>query len=326
MQKKTWLLTSIFFLAFGPAMSGISVAQDFPSKTIRIIVPATAGGPTDAFARILGSGMSAALKRPVIVENRPGASGIIGTDIVAKAPADGYTLLLIASGHAVNPSLYKSLPYDTNELTPLSLVATSPNVLVAHPSLPANSIKELIALAKSRPAQLTYASTAGIGSGSHLSAELFKSMASVEINHVPYKGNAPALNDLLGGHVMLMFTGVGPMLTHIKSGKLKVLAVTSRERLVPLPDVPAIDETLRGYVARSWWGILGPAKMPRDVVVLLNREIVKVLSAPEVRAQFAALDVEGGGSSPQEFGAFIQTEMERTGKLVRTLGLQLEEK
>jgi len=325
MRDKAWWVASIF-LALVPASPGIGLAQDFPTKTIRIIVPVTAGGPTDAFARILGNGISAALKRPVIVENRPGASGIIGTDFVAKAPADGYTLLLIASGHAVNPSLYKNLPYETNELTPLSLVATSPNVVVAHPSLPANSIKELIALAKSRPGQLTYASTAGVGSGSHLSAELFKSMAYVDINHVPYKGNAPALNDLLGGHVMLMFTGVGPMLTHIKSGKLKALAVTSRERLAPLPDVPAIDETLPGYEARSWWGILGPAKMPRDVVALLNREIVKVLSTPEVRAQFAALDVEGRGSTSQEFGAFIQTEMERTSKIVRALGLQMEAK
>jgi tripartite-type tricarboxylate transporter receptor subunit TctC len=300
-------------------------AQDYPARPIRIVVPFTPGGPTDAFARVVAQGLTGAFGKPVIVDNKPGASGILGTDIVAKAPPDGYTLLLIASGHAVSPSLYRKLPYDTqNDFTPVTLVAISPNVVVSHPSLPANSIKELIALAKASPGRLNYASTAGIGGASHLSAELLKSMAGIDIVHIPYKGNAPALNDLLAGRVTFMITGVGPMLQHIKAGKLKALAVTSPQRLAVLPDVPTVDETLPGYLANSWWGILGPARMPKDVVDRLNAEIAKVLNSPDAKQRFLALDAEVGGNSPQAFGAFLKAEMDKWDKVVKSLGLQLD--
>jgi len=298
-------------------------AQDFPTRAIRIIVPSLPGGPTDSYARIVAQGLTENLKQQVLVANHPGASGIIGTDMVAKAAPDGHVLLLQATHHSVNPSLYKKLPYDTvNDFTPLTLVAINPNVLMAHSSMPANSIKELIALAKAKPGQLNYASTAGIGGGNHLSAELLKSMAGIDILHIPYKGQSAALNDLMAGHVTLMFTSVGLMVPYIKAGKLKALAVTSAKRLANLPDVPTVAETLPGYEMNSWWGMWGPARIPKDIVNRLNTEIVRVLNSADVKKRFLALNAEVGGNTPEEFAGFQKSEMAKWAILVKSLGLQ----
>lgn len=321
-------LARLFAWAFSAAILigvGTNVcAQRFPAKPIRIIMPFPPGGPTDLYARTVARGLAENLGQQVLVDNRTGASGIIGTEIVAKAPPDGYTLLFTATHHTINPSLYKSLPYDTEkDFTPLTLVATNPNVLAASISFPANTIAELIALAKAKPGQLNYASTS-VGGGNHLSAELLKSMAGIDIMHIPYKGQPQAIADLLGGQVSLMFTSVGLTVPYVKSGKLKALAVTGAKRVANLPDVPTIAETVPGYVANSWFGMWGPAGMAKELVSRLNSEIVKVLQSPNVRKQFAGLDAEVGGNSPEEFAAFQKSEMAKWAKLVKDIGLKLD--
>jgi tripartite-type tricarboxylate transporter receptor subunit TctC len=324
-MRRIFHLTAVVFSALMLiSIAGDAFAQTFPTKPIRIVLPFPPGGPTDLYGRIIAEGLKERLGQQVIVDNRPGASGIIGSEMVAKALPDGYTLLLMATHHTINPSLYKKLPYDTEkDFTPITLVATNPNILVAHPSLPANTIKELIALAKAKPGQINYASTS-IGGGNHLSAELLKSMAGIDLFHIPYKGQAPAMNDLLAGHVTLMFTSVGLMVPHIKAGKLKALAVTSAKRAANLPDVPTIAETLPGYEANSWFGMWGPAGMPKELVTRLNQEIARVLHSPEVKKRFMALDAEPGGNSPEEFAAYQKLEMAKWAKVVKDCGIQLE--
>jgi tripartite-type tricarboxylate transporter receptor subunit TctC len=325
MRRMSCLLIRMFFALMLVSAVGNAPAEDFPTKPIRIILPSLAGGPTDFYARAVAQGLTENLGQQVLVVNYPGASGIIGTDMVAKAPPDGYTLLLTSTHHSVNPSLYKKLPYDTvNDFTPLTLVAMNPNVLVAHPSLSAISVKELIVLAKARPGQLNYASTSGIGGGNHLSAELLKSMAGIDILHIPYKGQSAALNDLVAGHVTLMFTSVGLMVPYIKAGKLKALAVTGAKRLASLPDVPTVAETLPGYEVNSWWGMWSPARTPKNIVNRLNTEIARVLNSPDVKKRFLTLDAEAGGNAPEEFAAFQKSEMDRWARVVKSLGLQLE--
>lgn len=304
--------------------AGIVLAQRFPTKPIRIVMPFPPGGPTDLYARTVARGLTDNLGQQVLVDNRTGASGIIGSEIVAKAPPDGYTLLFTATHHTINPSLYKNLPYDTErDFTPLALVATNPNVLAAGISFPANTIAELIALAKAKPGALNYASTS-IGGANHLSAELLKAMAGIDIVHIPYKGQPQALSDLLGGQVSLMFTGVGLTVPYVKSGKLKALAVTGAKRVANLPDVPAIAETLPGYEANSWCGMWGPAGMSKELVTLLNSEIVKVLRTAGVRKQFAGLDAEAGSSSAEEFAAYQKSEIIKWAKLIKDIGLKLD--
>lgn len=300
-------------------------AQSFPTKPIRLIVPFPAGGTTDIFARMMTQKLSENLKQQVLVDNRAGASGIIGTEIVVKSPPDGYTLLMTATHHAINPSLYKKLPYDTaKDLVALTLVATSPNVLVAHPSFPPNSIKELIALAKAKPGQLNFAST-GIGGANHLSGELFKSMAGIDIVHIPYKGAAPAMNDLLAGHVSLMFDTIGVELPYVKAGKLKALAVTTAKRTAIAPDIPTIAESgLPGYEAVSWFGMYGPAGMPKEIVTRLNMEVVNVLHSPDVQKRFIAYGAEAIGNSPEEFAAYLKSEMAKWAKVVKDCGVHLD--
>jgi tripartite-type tricarboxylate transporter receptor subunit TctC len=291
----------------------------YPDRPIHLIVPFAPGGGNDTIARLVGDGLAKELGQPVVVDNRPGAGGIVGAEAAARAPADGYTLFLGGVGsHAINPNLHANLPYDPiKDFAPISLVASAPLILVVHPSVPAHSVRELIALAKAQPGKLNYASN-GNGSSSHLAAVVFASMTGVDMVHVPYKGLAPALTDLLSGQVQLMFSSVVAILPHVKAGKLRALAVSSRERLSLLPDLPTIAEAgVPGYQSSSWYGILAPAGTPPDVVAKLNAALVKVVGAPEVRSALAKEGADPAGNSVEAFGAFIAAEKQRLGELIR---------
>jgi tripartite-type tricarboxylate transporter receptor subunit TctC len=317
------IITITAAMLFGSA--GGASAQPFPTKPIRIIVPFPAGGTTDVFARMISQKLSENLKQQVLVDNRAGASGMIGTEMVVKAPPDGYTLMITATHHAINPSLYKKLPYDTlKDLVAITLVATSPNVLVAHPTFPPNTIQELIALARAKPGQLNFAST-GIGGANHLSGELFKSMAGIDIVHIPYKGAAPAMNDLLAGHVSLMFDTIGIELPYVKAGKLKALAVTTAKRTTIAPDIPTIAESgLPGYEAVSWFGMYGPAGMPKEILTRINTEVAKVLHSPDIQKRFIDYGAEAIGNSPEQFAVYLKSEMAKWAKVVKDCGVQLD--
>jgi tripartite-type tricarboxylate transporter receptor subunit TctC len=298
----------------------------WPARPIRLIVPFTAGGGNDAVARTIGDRLADRLGQRVVVDNRGGAGGLVGAELAAHAPADGYTLFLGGVGsHAINPVLHAQLPYDpVKDFAPVSLIAAAPLVVVVHPSLPVDSISALLAWTRSRPRQLEYASN-GIGSSSQLAAELFASTAGVQLVHVPYKGLAPALTDLLGGQVRLMFSSMVAIIPHVKAGRLRALAVTGARRSPLLPEVPTVAESgLPGYQAGSWYGILAPAGTPQPIVQRLNREISVVLERPDVRASLAADGAEAVGGTPQQFAEHIEAELARMRKLVKTAGIRLE--
>ena len=308
------------FLSFSAA------AQSYPSKPIRLIVPFAAGGGNDNVARLVGKRLADGLGQPVVVDNRPGAGGVVGAELAAKSAPDGYTLFLGGVGsHAINPNLHEKLPYDPiKDFAPVALLAQAPLVLVVHPSVPAKSVAELTAYARAHPGKLNFASN-GNGSSSQLAAVMFDSMAGVEMVHVPYKGLSPALADLLSGQVQLMFSSVVAILPHIKAGKLRGLAVTGTKRLASLPGLPTIAESgLPGYEASSWYGILAPAGTPRDIVMKLNAELAKALEQPEVRNSLLAEGAEPVGGSPEAFAAHIRAEKERLGKLIRDAKIRLE--
>jgi tripartite-type tricarboxylate transporter receptor subunit TctC len=291
----------------------------YPDHPIHLIVPFAAGGGNDTVARLVSEGLATELGQAVVVDNRPGAGGVVGAEAAARAPADGYTLFLGGVGsHAINPNLHAHLPYDPiKDFAPISLIASAPLILVVHPSVPVHSVRELIALAKAQPGKLNYASN-GNGSSSHLAAVMFASMAGVDMVHVPYKGLAPALTDLLSGRVQLMFSSVVAIVPHVKDGKLRALAVSSRQRLPLLPDLPTIAEAgVPGYQSSSWYGILAPAGTPPDAVAKLNAALVKVIARPDVRDALAKEGADPVGDSPEQFGAFIKAEKERLGDLIR---------
>ena len=303
-----------------------ALAQSYPAKPIRLIVPFAAGGGNDNVARLVGKHLSDNLGQQLVIDNRPGAGGVLGAELAAKAVPDGYTLFLGGVGsHAVNPNLNVSLPYDPiRDFAPVALLAQAPLVLVVHPSVPADSITAFVALARSRPGQLNYASN-GNGSSSHLAAVMFDSMTGVDMVHVPYKGLSPALTDLLSGRVQLMFSSVVAILPHIKAGKLRGLAVTGSRRLASMPNLPTIAESgLPGYEASSWYGVLAPAGTPREIVARLNAELVKALEQPEVRTSLLAEGAEPIGGSPEQFAAHIRSEMERLGKMIREAKIRPE--
>jgi len=290
------------------------------------VVAFTPGGPSDVLSRLIAKRLQEILHQPFIVENRPGAGGNIGSDFVAKAPRDGYTLLLAGvSSHAINPSLYAQLPYDAvKDFTSICLVYSLPNVLVVNPSVPAKSVQELVALAKAKPASLTFASS-GNGTTLHLSGELFKRMAGVDIVHVPYKGNAPAVTDLIGGQVNLMFDNINNSLPHIKSGKLRALAVTGSIRSKVLPEIPTLAESgFRGFSILSWGGVFGPAGLPRPVVDRLNTAINDALRDKQLRELLASEGIEVQGDTPEEFHAFLLGEISRWSKLVKESGAHID--
>ena len=308
------------------AMDAFAQAPAYPTKPIRLVVPFPAGGATDILARAVAQKLTEAWGQAVVVDNRPGAGGNIGSELVAKATPDGYTLEMGTVGtHAINASLYAKMPYDhVKDFAPVILVAGVPNVLVVTPSLPANSVQELIAYAKANPGKLNFASS-GSGTSIHLSGELFKVMAGVEMTHIPYKGSAPALQDLIGGQVQLMFDNLPPSLPQIKSGKLRALGVTTATRSAALPDTPTIAESgLPGFEASSWFGVLAPAGTPPAIVAKLNTEIARWLATPEAREKLVALGATAAGGTPEDFARHIAAETAKWAKVVKDSGAKVD--
>jgi tripartite-type tricarboxylate transporter receptor subunit TctC len=296
--------------------------QAYPTKPIRAIVPFPAGGGIDTVIRMLGPKMSDTLGQQIIIDNRSGASGTLGTDLVAKAPADGYTLLGTFSSHPQNQILYRSLPFDTlRDFAPITIFGTVPNILVVNPSLPVKSVKELIALAKKRPGDILYASI-GPASPSHLTAELFNSMAGIKTTHVPYKGATPSLIALVGGETQLTFTTVLVAVPYVKAGRLRALGVASLKRSVAMPDVPTIDEAgVKGFDSTAWWGLLAPAKTPRPIIERLHASTVAAIKLPEMHDRLISLGAEPGGISPEAFDQLIRDDIVKWGKVVKALGI-----
>ena len=299
-----------------------AAAQAYPSKPITIIVPFSAGGTTDILARVVGQALTTELGQSVIVDNRAGAGGNIGASLAAKAPADGYTLFMGTVGtHAINAALYKKMPFDPiKDFAPLTRVANVPNLLVANPAQPYKTVQELIAYAKANPGKVNFGSS-GSGSSIHLSGELFKSMAKVDMQHVPYKGSAPAVTDLLGNQIGIMFDNMPSAIQHVRSGKLRPLAVTTAKRSPELPNVPTIAESgVPGYEATSWFGLFAPAGTPAPIVAQLNKAIVRVLGQPEVKKKLAEQGAEPVAETPEQFAAFIHQESLKWGKVVKESG------
>ena len=298
----------------------------YPNHPIRLVVPFPAGGTTDILARAVAQRMSETLGQQVVVDNRPGAGGNIGSELVAKSAPDGYTLLMGTVGtHAINPSLYSKMPYDhVKDFTPVILVAGVPNVLVVNPDLPVKTVAELIAYGKANPGKLNFASS-GSGTSIHLSGELFKTLTGLQMTHVPYKGSSPALTDLMGGQVQLMFDNLPSSLGFIKAGKLRALAVTSAARSTALPDVPTVAESgLPGFEASSWFGVLAPAGTPRDIVTRINAEVAKWLASPEAREKLASQGALAAGGSPEDFVRHIGAETTKWAKVVKESGAKVE--
>ena len=317
-------ILAVIFLASAIVVAGNAAAQtNFPTKPVRIIVGFPPGGPSDIVARLLGQKLTEALGKSVVVENVPGAAGNIGADRVAKAAPDGYTLGLPNEAQIViNPSLYK-LPYDpVKDFAPITQVVVSAQMLVVHPSLPAKNVRELVALAKARPGELTFAS-GGSGNQVHLAGELLKSMAGIDISHIPYKGVALAIPDLLGGRVTMMFSSISVGLPLVRGGKLRALAVTSLRRSPTVPEVPTMDESgFRGFETTSWFGLLAPAATPATIVRKVHLETVKVLALADVRAKFADLGMDVIGNSPDEFATAIRSELPKWAKLIKESGIK----
>lgn len=300
-------------------------AQDYPSRPVRLVVPYAAGGPVDIVARITGQKLSEALGQQIVVDNRAGAGGNIALEVVARSAPDGYTLLMGANGtNAINPSLYRKMPVDPEkDLAPVSMVAASAMILVVHPSLPVASVKQLIALSRARPGAVTYASS-GSGSTAHLSGELFKSMAKVDLLHVPYKGAGPALTDLVAGQVQTMITGISSTLPYVKAGRLKALGVSSEKRQPLLPDVPAIAEQLPGYEVATWYGVFAPAGTARPVVDRLNQSLVRIFATPDAQARLAAVGADARTNTPEQFAQAIGQERAKWAVIIKTSGARAD--
>ena len=311
-----------FLAAFATALAQPASAQSYPSRPIRLVVPAAPGGGTDIIARILAEGLTPVLGKPIIVDNRPGAGTTLGSDIVAKAPADGYTLLISPNALAFNAALYRKLPYDTlRAFIPISLVAEQPNVLVAHPSLSARSFKEFVALARAQPGKLTYAS-GGVGVGSHLAMELLLMSQKIELVHVPYKGVGPALTALLGNQHSVFLSTFASALPHIKAERLRAFAVTSAKRASTLPEVPTIAEAgVPGYEYSTWYGLLAPARTPGAIIAKLNQVIGDVLNSQKIREQYVSQGLTPIPSTPAEFSTYLRSETEKWMKAVRAANI-----
>ena len=328
LRMKSFIFAAGIATAF--TLSSAVFAQDkaaaaYPSKPIRMIVPFAAGGGLDITARLIGQKLTDKWGQSIVVDTRPGAATIVGTEIASKAVPDGYTLLMITTTFAINPSLYAKLPYDPlKDFTPVTQLNSQPNILVVSAGAPVTTVKDLIALAKSKPGELTFA-TPGAGSAPHLSAELFKKTAGIEMIHVPYKGIPPAITDVIGGRVTMLFTTTISAAPHIKAGKVKGLALTSAKRLDNMPGVPTIGETLKGYQAEAFQGLIAPSGVPRPIIEKLSREIAAIVQSPEIGKTFEASGAVAVGSTPAEFAAFLKTETAKWGKVIKDAGIKLEQ-
>jgi len=312
--------------AIALAASGLASGETYPAKPIHFIVPYPAGGPLDTVARLLGQKVSESVRQPVIVENRPGAGGNIGADLVAKSAPDGYTILMGAvATHAINPTLYAHIPYDpVKDFAPVTQVASTPNVLVVNPSLPVASVKEFIAYAKAHPDALNFGS-GSTGSAGHLAGELFKAMAGVRMVHVPYKGAGPAMQDLIGGRIQLMFDNLASSLAQMRAGRVRALAVTTAKRSALAPELPTIAESgLPGFDISTWFGVFAPGGTPRDIVERLHAEFVKALADPAVRETMLKLGAEPVGNTPAEFAAYIQSEARKYAEVIKASGARVD--
>lgn len=315
---------SILSLSLAAVLAGALPAQgqNYPTRAVRVIVPYAAGGNTDITARAIATKLSPVFGQQVIVDNRPGGATNIGSELVAKAPADGYTLLMGGASNAINMSLFARPPYNTQrDFAPVILCVKGANVLSVHPSLPVKNLRELIALAKAQPGKLNFASS-GIGSSNQMAGELLKLMARINMVHVPYKGNAPAITDTLAGHVEMMFSGVPALLPHFKSGRLRGIAIGSLKRFPAVPDLPTFNESgLPGYEATTWFGLMAPIRMPKEIVAKWNAEVDKILASSDIQSRFGNLGLEPIGGSPESFGRFIQAEIEKYGRVIQAAGI-----
>jgi tripartite-type tricarboxylate transporter receptor subunit TctC len=321
-----WVLRSsiIGIASAGWNPSALAQSIAYPSRPVRLIVPFAAGGGLEITARSIGQKLTAKRGQSIVIDNRPGAATIVGTDIASKATPDGYTLLMITTTFAINPSLYSKLPYDPlRDFAPVTQINSVPNILVVNPSLAAQSVRDLIALAKAKPGQLNYAS-AGAGTSPHLATELFKTMAGIDMTHIPYKGIPPAVTDVIAGRVSMLMTTTISAGPHVKSGKLRALAVTSPKRLVAMPEVPAIAETVPGYEADAFQAMVAPAGVPRDIIRQLASDIAEIIKLPDVRERITADGAEPIGSTPEAFAAFLKRETAKWGKVVRDSGAKAE--
>lgn len=319
---RTILLFAVGLLA---ASATHAAESSYPVRPLRIIVPQSAGGSTDLVARLVAQKLTDALGQTVVVDNRPGAGSIIGTDLVAKANPDGYTLLVVASSITLNPTLHKNLPFDPiRDLAPISQLSAFPNMLVVHPAVPVKSVQELIAYAKANPGKLNYGSS-GAATGTHLSAELFKLMTGVQMVHVPYKGGAPAVTALLGGQVQLNFATLPSVLPHVKSGRLRALGVTTTKRSPAAPEVPTIAEAgVPGYDHAPWNGMLAPARTPKAVIARLNGEVAKATHTAEMKSVLLQEGAEPVGNTPEAFGTIIREETAKWAKVIRAAGIEAD--
>ena len=327
MKKIVALLTTTCLTMLGASHAiAQNAAADYPKKPIRIIVPFPAGGTSDVLARMVGQKLNAAWGQPVIVENRAGANGNIGADLVAKSEADGYTLLLMDVGNlAISPTLYPKLPFSpTANLTPVTLLAYSPHLLVTYPALPVQSVKELISYSKAQKGKVNFAAAAGTGSATHLAGVLFARQTGLDWNYIPYKGGAQAITDLVGGQVDLTMNGMVATYPHVKDGKLRLLAVSSSKRLPQLPDVPTVGETIPGFVSGSWQGVMAPAGVPAPIVNKLNAEMARIVKMPDVREKMAAQGAEPQTTTPEEFGAWFKAEIAQWGKVIADAQIKVE--
>jgi len=312
-------------VAVGMLVAGAAGAQQYPAKTVRMLVGYAPGGGTDIMARVVAQKLSEGLNQQFVVENRPGANANLAAELAAKAPADGYTLLMISVSHAISKPMYRKLGYDIErDFTPVIEVSSVPQLVVTTMSLPVKSVKELIALAKSRPGQVTFASS-GDGSPEHIAAEMFKSMAGIDMTHVPYKGGGPSAVAIIGGETVVGFNTAPVAIPHVKNNRLKVLAVTEAKRTPTLPDVPTVAEAgLPGYAMSTWYGLVAPTGVPREAIARLNTDINRILRLPDVRDRFATLGAEPRGGTAEQFGAYIKSEVAKFSKLAKERGLVLE--
>jgi len=314
-----------FLMLFLALLTGVAEGQTYPSRPIRLIVPFPPGGSNDIVARMVATQLGERLGQQVVIDNRGGAGGVLGTDLAAKSPPDGYTLLLISVAYAFGPALYRNLPYDPERaFAPVGILGSGAAALTVHPSLPVNTVRELIALAKAKPGALNYAS-AGVGSLQHLACALFMIQAGIDVVHVPYKGGGPAMADVIGGQAQIVMPSLIQVVPHIKSGRLKVLGTSGTRRSAVLPDVPTIAESgVPGYEAHNWWGLLAPAGTPAPVIEKLHRDLTSVLSSRETEKRFETEGAEVVRMTPAEFGGFISAELVKWSRVAREVGIKAE--